>query len=109
SSRADARRSWPRTDTGRRGRPGSTTSTRRRSSEWGRPRSRSSRAQRSASVRDGLHLAQARQPPERLDFDLPDALAREAQTTADLLERLRLEVGEAVAQHEHLPLALAEG
>src|SRR5205085_8746530 len=59
-------------------------------------------------VRDGLHLAERGEPPERLDLDLAHTLARQAEPAADLLERLRLVVGQAVAQDEHLPLALAE-
>ena len=58
---------------------------------------------------DGFHLAQAREPLQRLDLDLPDALARQPEPPADLLERLRLGVVEAVAEDEHLPLALREG
>src|SRR5712692_7439451 len=60
------------------------------------------------SVRDGLNLAQAREPSERFDLDLADALPRQAKPAADLLQRLRLVVVEPVAEHEHLPLALAE-
>src|SRR5438132_7998615 len=54
----------------------------------------------------GLHLAQRRQAPERFQFDLSYALARETEPAADLLERLRLRVVEAVTQNEHLTLAL---
>src|SRR5207249_2883230 len=59
-------------------------------------------------VRDRLHLAKAREPPEGLHLDLPDALAREPEPAPDLLERLRLVVGEPVAEDEHLPLALTQ-
>src|SRR5204863_4537557 len=57
----------------------------------------------------GLDLAQLRQAPEGLDLDLADALSRQPETAADLLERLRLLVGEAVAQENHLPLAIRQG
>src|SRR5712692_6712407 len=60
------------------------------------------------SVRDGLNLAQAREPSERFDLDLADALPRQAKPAADFLQRLRFVVVEAVAEHEHLPLTLAE-
>src|SRR2546427_12066364 len=59
-------------------------------------------------VGDGLNLGQAGEPSQRLDLDLTDALPRQAKPAADLLQRLRLVVVEAVAEHEHLPLALAE-
>ena len=59
-------------------------------------------------MRDGFDLAERREPPQRLDLDLADALARQPEAAADLLERLRLVVGEAVAQDEHLALAVAE-
>ena len=62
----------------------------------------------SASGRDGLHLAQGREAPERLELDLADPLAGEPKPAADLLERLRLGVVEAVAEHQHLPLALVQ-
>src|SRR5437879_1396518 len=61
-----------------------------------------------ALVRDGLNLGQAGEPSQRLDLDLTDALSRQAKPAADLLQRLWLVVVEAVAEHEHLPLALAE-
>src|SRR5919204_5945124 len=59
--------------------------------------------------RDGLHFTQFREALERLGLDLTDALARQAEPAADLLECLRLRVGEPVAQDDHLPLALREG
>ena len=59
-------------------------------------------------MRDGLNLAQAGEPSQRFDLDLADALPRQAKPAADLLQRLRLVVVEAVAEHKHLPLALAE-
>src|SRR5579862_1532030 len=58
--------------------------------------------------RDELHLSQVRKAAQRLELDLPDSLAREAEPLADLLERLRLLVDEAVAEDEHLPLALRQ-
>src|SRR5205085_8683386 len=45
------------------------------------------------------------QPAQRLDLHLPYTLARESQAAADLLERLRLRVDEAVAQDDHLAFA----
>src|SRR5439155_17899159 len=66
------------------------------------------RSRRAALVRDGLNLAQVREPSERFDLDLADALPCQAEPAADLLERLRLVVVEAVAEHEHHPLTLAE-
>src|SRR5580765_8262602 len=79
--------------------------------EWGRiERCRSSTARRSVSAsRDRLHLAQPCEALERLGLDLTHALARQAEPAADLLERLRLRVGEAVAEDKHLFLALGEG
>src|SRR5439155_23143174 len=64
-----------------------------RSEHWG-----CSTVPRSASSlrRHGLHLAQRRQAPEGLELDLPYPLARETEAAADLLERLRLRVVEAV-------------
>src|SRR5262249_47006412 len=61
-----------------------------------------------SSVRDGLDLAEACQPSQGLDLDLTHALAGQAETTADLLERLRLVVVETVAQSENLAPALVE-
>ena len=69
----------------------------------GSPRGRSQRPG------DGFHLAQLREALERLGLDLAHALARQAEPAADLLERLRLGVVEAVAERSRLPLALAEG
>ena len=45
---------------------------------------------------------------QRLELDLPDALSREPEPPADLLERLRLGAGEPVAHHDDLALALGE-
>src|SRR5947208_14498455 len=39
--------------------------------------------------------AQVREPPQRLQLDLADALARKAEPLADLLERLRLLVDQS--------------
>src|SRR5437870_8635015 len=44
----------------------------------------------------GLHLSQRGKPPKGFQLDLPYPLAREAEAAADLLERLRLRVVEAV-------------
>src|SRR5262245_55273087 len=43
-----------------------------------------------------------------MHFDLANPLARQAERPANLLERLRLQVGEAVAEADHLSLALGE-
>jgi hypothetical protein len=53
-------------------------------------------------VREGLNLAQAGEPSQRFDLDLADALPRQAKPAADLLQRLRLVVVEAVAEHDPL-------
>src|SRR5207248_3004428 len=55
--------------------------------------------------REPLHLLELRQAPERLNLDLAHALARQAETPADLLERLRLGVREPVAENQDLALA----
>src|SRR5437870_166960 len=55
-----------------------------------------------------LHLVQRRQAPERLQLDLTDTLARQAEPAADLLEGLRLGVVESVAEHEDLALSLLQ-
>src|ERR1051325_5630916 len=52
------------------------------------------------SLRQGLELLQ------RVVLDLTDALARDAECAADLLERARLLAGEPEAELDHLPLAL---
>src|SRR4029453_6223923 len=50
----------------------------------------------------GADLAPHRQPLERARLDLADALARQPEDAADLLERLRVGVAvEAVAELEH--------
>src|SRR4051794_31739523 len=79
-----------------------------RSSPRGAAPSRSASATRPQPSADELHLAQRGQAAERLDLDLADALARETEPAADLLERLRLGVLEPVAQDEHPSLALRE-
>src|SRR6266480_5485729 len=78
--------------------------------EWGRrPPCRSSTEPGSDSeAAYGLHLAQARETFERLGLDLTDALAREPEPPADLLEGLRLGVVEPVAEDQHLALALRQ-
>src|SRR5689334_6405238 len=55
-----------------------------------------------------LHLAEPRETAQALELDLPHALAGEPEPPADLLERLRLFVDEAVAQDEYLPLAVGQ-
>src|SRR5712691_8035755 len=55
-----------------------------------------------------LHLAQTGEPSERLELDLADTLAREAEALADFLECLRFLVDESVAQDEHHPLAVRQ-
>src|SRR5918912_1802203 len=56
-----------------------------------------------------LDLSLHGQPLERLRLDLTDALARHAERAADLLERLRVGVAvEPVAELEDVPLALRE-
>src|SRR6185312_10362120 len=45
---------------------------------------------------------------EGLELDLPDALSRQAEPPADLLERLRLGAREPVPHHHDLPLALRQ-
>src|SRR5688500_19328536 len=50
------------------------------------------------------------QLPERLRLDLPDALARHVERGSDLLQRARAAVlGEPEAKPDHLGLALGEG
>ena len=45
---------------------------------------------------------------ERLVLDLADPLTRDVERAPDLLERARVLAGEAIAQLEHAPLAVAE-
>ena len=56
-----------------------------------------------------LHLAQAGEAAERLQLDLTNAFAREAESPSDLLECLRLGAREPVAHDDDLALALGEG
>src|SRR3954467_5350448 len=58
--------------------------------------------------RDHLHLAKVAGTGEGVELNLTDAFAGEAEPLTDLLERLRLLVDEAVAQDEHLSLALSQ-
>ena len=44
-----------------------------------------------------------------MHLDLPDSLAGEPERSADLLERLRLRIGEAVPQGDYLAFAVGEG
>src|SRR5947209_17513358 len=55
-----------------------------------------------------LGLAQVLQLLERLMFDLTDALAGDVEDAADLVERARMLVVEAVAQLEHPALAVGD-
>src|SRR6476660_55390 len=59
------------------------------------------------SGRDGLKIAERREPGERLALELPDALARQVELVADRLERPRLAL-EPEPQLEDAPLALRE-
>src|SRR5215467_9925907 len=100
-SNATSRRSSGRTATVRRGRHISTKPTTWPSGASATSgRHRGSTDRRSALRRHGLHLAQRREASERFQLDLSDALAGEPEATADLLERLRLRVVEAVAKNE---------
>src|SRR6476661_6259295 len=96
-SKAAPASSSPPTGTARHALRISTTRMRSRSSAWAIVLCRCSTGPRSALRRHGLHLAQRRQAPERLQLDLPDPLARETETAANLLQRLGLRVVEAVA------------
>ena len=62
----------------------------------------------SQDVGDRFHLVQRRQALQRLDLDLPHALAGQTQPAADLLERLRLRVVEAVAEDHDGTVALRQ-
>src|SRR5262249_45127507 len=55
-----------------------------------------------------FHLTQLGQALERLRLDLTHALARQAEPAANVLERLRLRVVEAVTEDDHLSLAIRE-
>src|SRR5437763_11045859 len=57
------------------------------------------------SVSDAFVCSEATQSVGR---DLTDALARDAELLADLLERGRLAAREAEAQRDHVPLALGQ-
>src|SRR6185436_12465900 len=57
--------------------------------------------------RNGLEIAQSRQPGECLALELPHSLAREIELLADRLERPRLAL-EPEAQLENPPLALRQ-
>src|SRR5437763_10194772 len=64
--------------------------------------------ERTSGRSDGLHLAQRCESAQRVELDLADALAREAEPAADLLEGLRLRLVEPVTELEHLPLAVRQ-
>src|SRR5579872_5763252 len=59
-------------------------------------------------VAELLRLGEALQLLERLVLDLADALARDVERAADLVERARVLAAEPVAQLEHAPLAIGE-
>src|SRR5512132_234173 len=61
-----------------------------------------------SSTRDGFHLSKLRETAQGMHLDLAHSLSGEAQRTADLLERLRLRAAQAVAQADHLALAVGE-
>src|SRR6266540_5554821 len=119
--------------------PGVRTASARRSGPWSRPgipkaatASRTAAARTSASrtrrgcagcahyarrsfglgrgLGESLDLAPFGEPPERLCLDLPDALPRETERAADLLERFRIRVAvHPVAELHDLPLPVGEG
>src|SRR5204862_987257 len=63
-------------------------------------------------LRDVAERVRVRQRPKLLQaliLDLPDALARDVERAADLVERARMLAVEAVAQLEDAPLAVREG
>src|SRR3954447_8579037 len=70
--------------------------------------SRVSLPRRLASVAQHLRLWKALQLLQRVALDLADALAGDAEGATDLLQREWLEAGKAVAQLDHLALALRQ-
>src|SRR5436189_4372189 len=60
------------------------------------------------TVFEALRLRQGLELLQRVVLDLADALARDAERTADLLERARLHPVEPEAELDHAPLALRE-
>src|SRR4051794_9199243 len=63
------------------------------------------RAPRLHAVAKRLCLWEALELLERVVLDLPDSLARDTESLADLLEGARLAAGQAEAQLDHLSLA----
>src|SRR5215213_5691958 len=63
---------------------------------------------RLGDVAELLGLRERLQLLERLVLDLADALARDVERAADLVQRARVLAAEAVAQLEHAALAVAE-
>src|SRR5918994_4309368 len=62
----------------------------------------------SARVAEALRLGQRLELLERVVLDLADALARDVERAADLLQGERARAGEAEAHLDHLALALRE-
>src|SRR6266571_7125196 len=80
---------------------------------WGRSSTRCAPTRRTRSYlrrrTERGDLALPGQPLQRLRLDLPDALARDPQLAADLLERLRVWISvHAVAELDHLLLAVGQ-
>src|SRR5438445_11279119 len=74
-----------------------------------RPRANAARQTRLRRLAQPLRFGQLLQLLERAILDLADALARDVEGAADLLERERAPAGDAVAQFDHLALAAGQG
>src|SRR5271165_7203611 len=74
---------------------------------WTLPRRRRPRRP-SGDVAELLCLGEALQLLERLVLDLTDALARDVERAADLIERPGMLAAQPVAQLEHTPFAVGE-